>query len=140
MPNDPQAGGASQKKLLELTADIVAAYVSNTVAAPEALPAIIADVYKALETANQDETARDLEPLIPAVPVTESLTDDYIICLEDGEHYKSLKRHIRTNHDLTPAEYREKWGLPKDYPMVAPNYAKERSALAKKSGLGRSGR
>lgn len=131
---------ASRQDLLELTADIVAAYVSNNDAAPDALPGIIADVFAALETASQDPAGKELEPLIPAVPVTESLTDDYIICLEDGEHYKSLKRHIRTNHDLTPMEYREKWGLPKDYPMVAPNYAKERSALAKKSGLGRSGR
>lgn len=129
-----------RENLLELTADIVAAYVSNNAAAPEALPGIIADVFAALETASQDPDARESVPLIPAVPVTESLTDDHIICLEDGESYKSLKRHLRTNHDLTPAAYREKWGLPKDYPMVAPNYAKERSALAKKSGLGRSGR
>lgn len=127
-----------RQDLLELTADIVAAYAANNEISAEAVPALIGDVYAALNAAGQD--ALEPEPLIPAVPVTESLTDDYIICLEDGEQYKSLKRHIRTNHDLTPMAYREKWGLPKDYPMVAPNYAKERSALAKKSGLGRSGR
>jgi len=127
-----------RQDLLELTTDIVSAYASHNEIAAEAMPALIANVYEALAAAGQD--VAEAEPLIPAVPVTESLADDYIICLEDGEKYKSLKRHIRTNHDLTPMAYREKWGLPKDYPMVAPNYAKERSALAKKSGLGRGRR
>lgn len=122
--------------LLELTADIVTAYVSHNTVAPEAVPGLIEDVYKSL-AAQGEAGAASREPLEPAVPVSQSVTDDHIICLEDGQPYKSLKRHLRSKYELTPAEYRAKWGLPPDYPMVAPNYAKERSRLARESGLGR---
>ncbi|MFG1374239.1 MucR family transcriptional regulator [Xanthobacter oligotrophicus] len=120
---------------LDLVADIVAAFVGhNTVAATE-LPALIQSVHAALSrlAAPAKET---IEELKPAVPVKRSVTADFIICLEDGRRFKSLKRHLRTAYDLTPEAYREKWGLPRDYPMVAPGYAAARSELAKASGLG----
>lgn len=126
---------------LDLTASIVAAYVgNNSVPLPE-LPALIASVHSALarvrggngEGQIQDATA---EPAKPAVPVKKSVTPDYLICLEDGKKFKSLKRHLRTHYDLSPDEYRAKWNLPSDYPMVAPNYAEARSNLAKQMGLG----
>ena len=101
------------------------------------LPILIGDVYAALSKAGGKETAGRLSKSKPAVPVKKSLTDDYIICLEDGKKFKSLKRHLRSHYDLSPDEYREKWGLPHDYPMVAPNYAKARSQLARDMGLGR---
>lgn len=133
-------GDISKDDLLALTTDIVSAYVNGNSLPAESVPGLISEVYAALNAvAHQDEEI-PIVPLNPAVPITESLTDDYLICLEDGEKFKSLKRHLRTKYDLTPAAYREKWGLPKDYPMVAPNYAKQRSKLAKKSGLGRSAR
>jgi len=123
--------------LVALTADIVSAYVSkNTVVASE-LPVIINAVCEALIIASAKSEQPQTAELIPAVPIKKSITPDYIICLDDGKKFKSLKRHIRTLYGLSPEEYREKWGLPYDYPMVAPNYAASRSALAKKIGLGR---
>lgn len=129
-------GNSGRRRQLKLTRDIVAAYVSNNVVAPEALPSVITSVFETLESLAAGE-ADGLTSQIPAVPIEESVTDDAIICLEDGLPFKSLKRHLRTKYDLTPAAYCEKWGLPADYPMVAPNYAKQRSELARKSGLGR---
>jgi predicted transcriptional regulator len=126
--------------LIDLTADIVSAYVSNNSLAPSDVPGLIADVYGALQTSTMVEIEAEPEPLKPAVPIKKSITDDYIICLEDGKKFKSLKRHLRTHYDLTPEEYRDKWGLATDYPMVAPNYAAARSALAKKMGLGQQRR
>ncbi len=126
---------------LDLTASIVAAYVgNNSVPLPE-LPALIASVHSTLsrvrggngESQVQEAAA---EPAKPAVPVKKSVTPDYLICLEDGKKFKSLKRHLRTHYDLSPDEYRAKWNLPSDYPMVAPNYAEARSNLAKQMGLG----
>jgi predicted transcriptional regulator len=124
--------------LLEMTADIVAAYVSNNDVKPTDLPALIESVHMSVTALALGPQAEDLPAPVPAVPIDESLTEEYIICLEDGKPFKSLKRHLRTKFDLTPQAYREKWGLPHDYPMVAPSYAKERSKLAKKMGLGRA--
>jgi predicted transcriptional regulator len=127
--------------LVELTADIVAAYVGNNTVAQADLPKLIANIYRSLATAThggaEPKPAETVE-LKPAVPVRKSITPDYIICLEDGKKFKSLKRHLRTHYDLSPEQYREKWGLPVDYPMVAPSYAEARSSLAKKIGLGQN--
>lgn len=124
--------------LLGLTRDIVSAYVSAQTVSPDQLPLMIAEVYAALEHApngTQPETV--VEVPIPAIDIEASVTQHHIICLEDGLPFKSLKRHLRSKYNMTPEEYREKWGLPEDYPMVAPDYAKERSRIAKQSGLGR---
>lgn len=122
--------------LVELTADIVSAYVSNNAVVASDLPNLINETYDALNKAAAKANQPITEELNPAVPVKKSIMPDYIICLEDGKKFKSLKRHLRTHYNLSPEEYREKWGLPHDYPMVAPNYAAARSALAKKMGLG----
>lgn len=122
--------------LIDLTADIVSAYVSNNTVASSDLAGLINEVYGALQRTSGSTVEPEPEPLRPAVPVKKSVTPDYIICLEDGKKFKSLKRHLRTHYDMSPEEYREKWGLPTDYPMVAPNYAAARSELAKKMGLG----
>ncbi|WP_192258198.1 MucR family transcriptional regulator [Mesorhizobium caraganae] len=123
--------------LIELTADVVSAYVSNNPVPVGDLPALIGQVHAALKGTAGSVSAE--EPLVvkPAVPIKKSVTPDYIISLEDGKKFKSLKRHLSTHYGLTPDEYRAKWGLPADYPMVAPNYAAARSALAKTMGLGR---
>lgn len=123
---------------IELAADIVSAFVShNTIAASE-LPALIRDVHAALARLDGAPAAPVAEAPKPAVNARKSVHDDFIICLEDGKKFKSLKRHLRTQYNMTPEQYREKWGLPPDYPMVAPNYAKARSALAKEMGLGQA--
>ncbi|MEZ5810856.1 MAG: MucR family transcriptional regulator [Rhizobiaceae bacterium] len=122
--------------LIELTADVVAAYVSNNPVPASDLPALIADIHSALGRVGSAEAAPQ-ERQKPAVNPKKSIHDDYIICLEDGKKFKSLKRHLMTHYGLTPEQYREKWGLDVNYPMVAPNYAAARSALAKKMGLGR---
>ena len=124
-------------ELVELTADIVSAYVSNNSVASADLPSLIDETFSALKQAAEKEVQPTKADLTPAVPIKKSVTPDYIICLDDGKQFKSLKRHIRTHYNLTPEEYREKWGLSYDYPMVAPNYAKARSAMAKKFGFGR---
>jgi len=123
--------------LIKVAADIVSAYVSHNTIAQEDLPPLIERVHqtlKAIDVSELDKNAQ--ESLLPAVPVEESVTDDYIVCLEDGERFKSLKRHLRTRYNMTPEEYRQRWGLPANYPMVAPNYAQTRSNLAKQMGLG----
>lgn len=126
--------------LIDLTADVVAAYVSNNAIVAADVPTLIREVFGALEAVSRDPDEAPAEPLKPAVSVRRSVTPEYIICLEDGKKFKSLKRHLRTHYDMTPEEYREKWGLAHDYPMVAPDYAQARSALAKKMGLGQKGR
>ncbi len=126
--------------LIDLTADIVSAYVSNNSVAAADLPALIAEIHSALSRTHGGMNEPEPEPLKPAVNPKKSVFPEYIICLEDGKKFKSLKRHLRTHYDLSPEEYREKWGLPADYPMVAPNYAAARSALAKKMGLGQQRR
>ena len=123
--------------LVELSADIVSAYVSHNAVSPSDLTRLIADVHGALRALRSNEAPAVVEDLKPAVPVRKSVAADYIICLEDGKKFKSLKRHLRTHYNLSPEEYREKWGLPADYPMVAPSYSATRSKLAKDNGLGR---
>lgn len=131
----------TKAELLEIAADIVSAYVSNNEVKPENLPALIESVYASVEGVAREEADVDTGPRPdPAVPIADSLTEDYLICLEDGLQFQSLKRHLRVKYNMTPEAYREKWGLPRDYPMVAPNYAKRRSALAKKTGLGKNRR
>ena len=127
---------AEKDELVELTAEIVSAYVSNNTVVATDLPALINNVFDALKKASSTGVQPTSEELRPAVPVKKSVTSEYIVCLEDGKKFKSLKRHLRTHYDLSPEEYREKWGLPHDYPMVAPNYAAARSDLAKRMGLG----
>ncbi|PCJ95660.1 MAG: MucR family transcriptional regulator [Hyphomicrobiales bacterium] len=124
-------------ELIDLTADIVSAYVSNNTVPSTELPSLITSVHQALQTIDSAGSEPEPEPLVPAVTIRRSITPEYLICLEDGKKFKSLKRHIRTHYDLSPEEYREKWGLAADYPMVAPAYALARSELAKKMGLGR---
>ena len=122
--------------LIELSAEIVCAYVSHNALSPTDLTRLIAEVHTALNGLHSMEMPEPVEELKPAVPVRKSVAPDYIICLEDGKKFKSLKRHLRVSYGLSPDEYRARWGLPSDYPMVAPNYAASRSLLAKKFGLG----
>ena len=122
--------------IIELTANIVSAYVSNNQVGRDDITAMIADIHDALSKATQRGSNTEREELKPAVPPKKSIHPDYLICLEDGKKFKSLKRHLRTHYNLSPEEYREKWGLDRDYPMVAPNYAAARSHLAKQMGLG----
>lgn len=122
--------------LVTLSADVVSAYVSNNLVPADELPKLIGEIYSALIALNAPSVAASEPKPEPAVPVRKSITPDFIICLEDGKKFKSLKRHLQAHYGLTPAEYRQKWGLPADYPMVAPNYAATRSALARASGLG----
>ena len=124
--------------LIDMTAEIVSAYVGNNKVEASQIPEIIRHTFDALDTVARNGVASDEPRQQPAVSIRHSVTDDYIVCLEDGQKFKSLKRHLRTHYNLSPEEYREKWGLPKDYPMVAPNYAKARSKLAKQMGLGQS--
>ncbi len=130
---------AKQSELLALTSNIVAAHVSNNSVAGVDLPAIIRDVYDTLSNVGGG-VEKEPEKLTPAVSVKKSITPDFIICLEDGKKLKMLKRHLKTAYDMTPEEYRERWGLAADYPMVAPSYARQRSRLAKQIGLGTKAR
>lgn len=128
-----------KERLMKMAADIVAAYVTNNAVTAEDLPKLFEDVFEGLNKVAKTEELGEGEFLQdPAVPIADSLSDDAIICLEDGKSFQSLKRHLRVKYNLTPEAYRKKWGLPHDYPMVAPNYAKRRSALAKKTGLGKN--
>ena len=129
MPQDEQ-----KRELLRLTSTIVGAHVAHNPIAAAELPSVIVTVHQALATLGPEEPAP--KPT-PAVPIKGSVTPDYIICLEDGTEHKMLKRHLKTAHSMSPDEYRKRWGLPRDYPLVSPNYAKQRSAIAKKIGLGR---
>jgi predicted transcriptional regulator len=126
-----------RSELLNLTSEIVASHVSNNPVGMADLPQLIEQVYGALSRLTQPVEAPK-EELKPAVPVKKSVTDDYIICLEDGKKMKMLKRHLATSYGMTPEQYREKWGLPADYPMVAPAYSLKRQRLAKENGLGRN--
>lgn len=127
-------------EIIEMTADIVSAYVGNNSVSASELPNLIQSVHRALSSVTGGGEAQQAAPKEPAVPIKKSIHPDYIVCLEDGRKFKSLKRHLRTKYNMSPEEYRAKWGLPKDYPMVAPNYAKARSDLAKQMGLGQGGR
>ena len=125
---------------IELAADIVSAYVSNNSVPSSDQPTLINEIHSALMRVGGGTVEVPIEAPKPAVPLKKSVTPDYIVCLEDGKKFKSLKRHLRTQYNMTPEQYREKWGLPVDYPMVAPNYAKARSELAKEMGLGQQRR
>lgn len=125
---------------IDLTANIVSAYVSNNTVSTADIPALISQVHGALVRVSGGQSDVPAEPIKPAVPVKRSITSEHIICLEDGKKFKSLKRHLRTQYNMTPEQYREKWGLPPDYPMVAPSYAAARSQLAKQMGLGQQRR
>ena len=135
--DEPGEQGLEQRGLLGLTAEIVAAYAGHNVVGMNDLPGVITQVFEALRGAGAVEPAPVAEALVPAVPIKKSVMPDFIVCLEDGKKLKMLKRHLATHYDLTPAAYRQRWGLPADYPMVAPAYAAQRSDLAKSLGLGR---
>ena len=137
---EPAAPKSSEDELLRMTADVVSAYVSNNTLATAQLADVIQAVYNSLRALEGQVAEPPSEPLKPAVPVRKSITPEYLVCLEDGKKLKMLKRHLRSTYNLTPDEYRAKWGLPPDYPMVAPNYAKQRSKLAKQIGLGTKAR
>ena len=128
----------SREEMLRMTTDVVSAYVGNNATATNQLPDLIKTVHSSLNALGEAQTAGSAPK--PAVPVRRSLTPEYLVCLEDGKKLKMLKRYLRTTYDMSPDDYRQKWGLPADYPMVAPNYAKRRSEFAKRIGLGRRGR
>ncbi len=125
---------------IELTSELVGAYVSNNPLAASDLPALLRDVHAALSGLAGEPEPEEVEKPKPPVSIRKSLGQDYLICLEDGKKFKSLKRHLKTHYDMSPDQYREKWGLPADYPMVAPAYAEQRSRLAKEMGLGQKKR
>ena len=127
-------------KLIEITASLVAAYVGGNTIATSDVPNLIRSVHTALASIGGEPEPVAGAVKEPAVPIRRSITPDHLVCLEDGRKFKSLKRHLRTKYDMSPEQYRARWDLPKDYPMVAPNYAKARSDLAKQMGLGQGGR
>ena len=129
------SAASPSNELLSLTTEIVAAHVSNNSVGLSDLPGLIEQVYRTLSNVGQEPAPAPERPQ-PAVPIKKSVTPDYIVCLEDGKKLKMLKRHLKTAYGMSPEEYRERWSLPADYPMVAPNYAKQRSKLAKQIGLG----
>jgi predicted transcriptional regulator len=129
--------GSERPELLSRTTEIVASFAGNNTVAIGDLPAVIAGVFRALRGVAQGEAEKPAEPPVPAVPVKRSIGTDFLVCLEDGRKVKMLKRYLATRHGLTPDEYRQRWGLAKDYPMVPPAYAAQRSAMAKQIGLGR---
>lgn len=126
---------AAPVAIIEYASDIVSAYVSNNPIQSTELPDLIREVHSTLKDLREASVAEATPE--PAVAIKKSITDDFLICLEDGKKFKSLKRHLRSKYGMSPEEYREKWGLPYDYPMVAPSYARKRSALAKEMGLGK---
>jgi len=128
------------KSFIDLTANIVSAYVSNNPTSAAEIPALIGQIHAALVRVATGRVETPLEPAKPAVAVKKSVTAEYLVCLEDGKRFKSLKRHLHSQYNMTPEQYRDKWGLPPEYPMVAPNYAVARSQLAKKMGLGQQQR
>ncbi len=133
--------GRENSELLRMTSEVVAAYVGNNHIATEDLPNLIGDVFRSIsQLSSEDEASEPVEPQKPAVPIRRSITPDYLICLEDGKKLKMLKRYLRSRYNMTPEEYRAKWKLASDYPMVAPNYAKQRSDFAMKIGLGKRGK
>lgn len=133
----PNGDPNRRNELLSMTTEVVSAYASNNMLAPTQLSEVISTVFSTFAGLERTGGSDKSEALKPAVPVRKSVTPDYIVCLEDGKKLKMLKRHLRSTYNMTPDEYRAKWGLPPDYPMVAPNYAEQRSAFAKKIGLGR---
>ena len=136
--NASSGAESGETALLQLTSEIITAYVSNNPVPATQLPELIRSVVAALANLDGAVAPQNAEPVKPAVSVRKSVTPDYIVCLEDGRKLKMLKRHLRTTFNMSPQQYREKWGLPADYPMVAPNYAARRSEFAKQIGLGRT--
>lgn len=134
---DQQANDLQVAELLRMTAEIVSAYVGKNSLPTQQIPEVINTVYTSLTGLQGTPRETQAEPQRPAVPIKKSVTPEYIVCLEDGKKLKMLKRHLRSTYNMTPDEYRSKWALPPDYPMVAPNYAAQRSEFAKKIGLGR---
>ncbi|YCI06016.1 MucR family transcriptional regulator (plasmid) [Ensifer sp. D2-11] len=133
-----KSGSINAERKLELTSRVVAAYLSRNAVSPGDLPDLIQQIYFSLSgTSPRHQTEPAVGEQRPAVQIKKSVTVDFIICLEDGEKFKSLRRHLMVKYGITPEQYREKWGLPADYPMIAPSYARQRSALARASGLGR---
>src|SRR5262245_57105402 len=130
------SAGEHATSFIELTANIVSAYVSNNSVSATEIPVLINQVHAALLQVSSGRGDASTEPLRPAVSIKKSITPDHLVCLEDGKKFKSLRRHLRSQYNMTPEQYREKWGLPPDYPMVAPNYAAARSQLAREMGLG----
>lgn len=137
---DKDLDNMEREEVVRLTADVIAAYVSNNEVSPLELPELIRSVHNALGGIGGTEAAQPAEKQKPAVPIKRSVTPDYIVCLEDGKRLKMLKRYLRSHYDMSPEDYRAKWNLPADYPMVAPNYSKQRSQFAKDIGLGTGGR
>lgn len=137
MDGESQQPNSATFGILRLSADVVAAYLAQNPVAPQAIPDLIRTVHQALTNLDRPEAAKPAEKQKPAVPIARSVHDDYIVCLEDGKKLKMLKRYLRSKFDLSPEEYRRKWGLSPDYPMVAPAYAARRSDFAKQIGLGR---
>ncbi|NBB84355.1 MAG: transcriptional regulator [Alphaproteobacteria bacterium] len=135
-----EKAGVPNADLLRMTAQIVASYVGNNPTPADQLGDLIGAVHESLKNVEGAKTAQPEQPQKPAVPIRRSVQPDHIVCLEDGKKLKMLKRHLRTTYNMTPDEYRAKWGLPPDYPMVAPNYAAQRSEFAKKIGLGKRAR
>jgi predicted transcriptional regulator len=134
------SGSDHTTSFIELTANIVSAYVSNNPVPAADIPTLINQIHSALMQVSAGRADVAAEPLRPAVSIKKSITPDHLVCLEDGKKFKSLRRHLRSQYNMTPEQYREKWGLPPDYPMVAPNYAAARSQLAKQMGLGQQRR
>jgi len=134
------AENSGESSYIQLTANIVSAYVGNNTVASAEIPNLINQIYSALVRVSNGQVMAPATSPKPAVPIKRSVTTEYLVCLEDGKKFKSLKRHLRTRYGLSPEQYREKWGLPPGYPMVAPNYAATRSQLAKRMGLGRQRR
>ncbi|WP_189990856.1 MucR family transcriptional regulator [Thalassobaculum fulvum] len=137
MSDEASRENAGSSDLLRMTTEVVAAYLGNNSVPSTQISEVISTVHDALKGLSEGGREPEPEPLKPAVPIKKSVTPEYIVCLEDGKQLKMLKRHLRTTYDMTPEEYRAKWGLPANYPMVAPNYAKQRSEFAKKIGLGK---
>ncbi|WP_369059536.1 MucR family transcriptional regulator [Caulobacter sp. 73W] len=135
--DENETGNLSDQDILSLSADIVAAYVGQNTVAANALPDLIRSVHSTLSNLGEAEPPAPAEKQKPAVPISRSIANDYIVCLEDGKRLKMLKRYLRSRYDMSPDDYRRKWGLPADYPMVAPAYAARRSDFAKQIGLGR---
>ena len=137
---DTEASTPSAGNLTELAAEIVSAFVANNNVPIGDLPRLIGEVHSALQQTTTGGQKAEEKPQEPAVPIRRSVQPDHIVCLEDGKKFKSLKRHLSSEHNMSPQAYRQKWGLPRDYPMVAPNYAASRSEMAKQIGLGQSRR
>ncbi|MBP1885091.1 MucR family transcriptional regulator [Sinorhizobium mexicanum] len=134
-----ESRSGNEERKLELTSRIVAAYLSRNVVPVEGLPNLIEQTFSSLSSTSQPDTAAPVvEERRPAIAIKKSVTSDFIICLEDGQRFKTLRRHLMAKYGLTPEEYRAKWNLPDDYPMIAPNYAQQRSALARATGLGKN--